>query len=401
MFSPLSGDARLVRFRSRAIAATILLAGTLTLTGQDAHAQGGPLPVTVSKPLVERIVEWDEYTGRFEAAERVEIRARVSGFLDSVHFREGDIVEKGDLLFAIDPRPFVAERSAARAALARAQVRLDLAEKELARGEQLLTRRTISQEVVDERRAERDAANADIQEARANLRLAELNLEFTQVAAPFRGRVSDYRADVGSLISGGTDQSTLLTTIVSLDPILFTFTASEAEFLKYARLSREGGRDSSRDTENPVFVRLMDETEWTRAGKMSFVDNELSEETGTIRAKAFFENPDLFLTPGVFGRLRLVGSGEYDAMLLPDTAIVSDQSNKIVLIVNRENIVEPRLVVLGPLHEGLRVIRSGITPEDSVIINGIQRARPGAEVIPQEEQVRLAEKNAPAAAAEN
>jgi len=370
-------------------AIAVVAVGLADTAVRDAKAQGGPLPVTVSKPLIERIVEWDEYTGRFEAAERVEIRARVSGFLDSVHFREGDIVQKGDLLFAIDPRPFVAERSAARAALSRAQVRLDLAEKELDRGEQLLTRRTISQEVVDERRAERDAANADIQEARANLRLAELNLEFTQVAAPFTGRVSDYRADVGSLISGGSDQSTLLTTIVSLDPILFTFTASEAEFLKYARLSRGGGRESSRESENPVFVKLMDETEWAREGKMNFVDNELSEETGTIRAKAFFENPDLFLTPGVFGRLRLVGSGEYDAMLLPDTAVVSDQSNKIVLVVNAENIVEPRLVVLGPLHEGLRVIRSGITPDDLVIVNGIQRARPGAPVIPQEEQVQL------------
>ena len=397
MFSRTSGRARPGRFLSSFVAVAAFMAGTLTAAGQTANAQGGPLPVTVSKPLIERIVEWDEYTGRFEASERVEIRARVSGFLDSVHFREGDIVQKGDLLFAIDPRPFVAERSAARAALARAQVRLDLAEKELDRGEQLLTRRTISQEVVDERRAERDAANADVQEARANLRLAELNLEFTQVAAPFTGRVSDYRADVGSLISGGTDQSTLLTTIVSLDPILFTFTASEAEFLKYARLSREGGRDSSRDTENPVFVRLMDETEWTRAGRMSFVDNELSEETGTIRAKAFFENPDLFLTPGIFGRLRLVGSDEYDAMLLPDTAVVSDQSNKIVLVVNAENIVEPRLVVLGPLHEGLRVIRSGITPEDRVVVNGIVRARPGAEVIPQEEQVQLVTSSAAAA----
>ena len=224
-------------------------------------------------------------------------------------------------------------------------------------------------------------------EARANLRIAELDLEFTQVAAPFTGRVSDYRADVGTLISGGTDQSTLLTTIVSLDPILFAFDASEAEFLKYARLSQNGGRSSSRDAENPVFVRLMDEQGWPHEGKMRFVDNELSEETGTIRAKAVFENADLFLTPGVFGRLRLVGSAEYEALLLPDSAIVSDQSRKIVLTVNAENIVEPRVVTLGPIHEGLRVVRSGIGPDDRVIINGLLRARPGAPVLPQDGEI--------------
>ena len=377
-----------------AIAPALFLAAGL-FSSTEAAAQGGPLPVTVSAPLVQTITDWDEYTGRFEAVERVEIRARVSGFLETVHFREGEIVQKNDLLFQIDPRPFVAARAAARAALSRANVQLELAEKELARGEQLVQRRTISQEVVDERRAARDSAVADVEQARANLRIAELDLEFTQVAAPFTGRVSDYRADVGTLISGGTDQSTLLTTIVSLDPILFTFDASEAEFLKYARLLRNDDPAASRHGDTPVLVKLMDEDDWTHEGNMNFIDNELSEDTATIRVKAVFKNPDLFLAPGVFGRLRLPGSAPYEALLLPDTAVVSDQSNKIVLIVNAENIVEPRVVTLGPLHEGLRVIRSGIGKDDRVIINGLQRARPGAPVVPQDGAIALRDGSTP------
>lgn len=215
------------------------------------------------------------------------------------------------------------------------------------------------------------------------MRSAELNLEFTQVRAPFKGRASDARIDVGNLVEGGSAQSTLLTTLLSTDPILFTFTASEAEFLKYTRLDLSGLRQSSRDKSNPVYVRLADETDWSREGQMYFVDNELSPETGTMRGKAIFDNPDGILTPGVFGRLRLVGSAPYDAILIPDDAVVSDQSQKMVLIVGDDATVTAKPVTLGPRHNGLRVVRSGLGADDVVIVRGVQRARPGGKVVPQ------------------
>jgi RND family efflux transporter MFP subunit len=341
------------------------------------------MPVTVAKPLVKQITDWDEYTGRFEAVERVDVRARVSGFLESIHFREGQMVEKGEVLFIIDPRPFQAEMDAAKAAVESAETAFDLAVLELKRAESLVLRNNIARETVDQRRAARETARAEILSAKARVRSAELNLEFTQVRAPFKGRVSDARIDVGNLVEGGSAQSTLLTTLLSTDPILFTFTASEAEFLKYTRLDLSGLRQSSREKSNPVYVRLADETDWSREGQMYFVDNELSPETGTMRGKAIFDNPDGILTPGVFGRLRLVGSAPYDAILIPDDAVVSDQSQKMVLIVGDDATVTAKPVTLGPRHNGLRVVRSGLGADDVVIVRGVQRARPGGKVVPQ------------------
>ncbi|MEL0021959.1 MAG: efflux RND transporter periplasmic adaptor subunit, partial [Rickettsiales bacterium] len=252
----------------------LAIAAAATLTAFGVSAQQGPLPVSVANPIVREIVEWDEYTGRFEAVDRVAVVARVSGFLESIHFKEGDVVTKGQLLFVIDPRPFEAQRQAAGAALAGARTRLDLAEKELARAERLLKRNNISEELVDQRRAAKETARTDVLAALAALRITDLDVEFTKVKAPFRGRISDARVDVGNYVNGGSSQATLLTTVVSMDPILFTFSASEAEFLKYSRLHLEGRRESSRVSNNPVFVRLMDETEFTRQGRMYFVDNE-------------------------------------------------------------------------------------------------------------------------------
>lgn len=349
-----------------------------------AAAQQGPMPVTVAKPLIKKITEWDEYTGRFEATNRVEIRARVSGFLESIHFKDGDLVNKGDLLFVIDPRPFEAQLDVAKASLEAARTRVNLAEREFKRAESLLKRNNISRETFDQRQAELATAQSTVLSAQAQARIAKLNLEFTQVKAPISGRISDARVDVGNLVEGGSAQSTLLSTLVSIDPILFTFSASEAEFLKYSRLDATGRRDSSRSAANPVFVRLMDEDSFTREGRMSFVDNELSPNTGTIRAQAVFENSSGFLVPGVFGRLRLIGSDEYEAVLIPDSAVVSDQSKKMVLIVDADGNVKAAPVDMGPLHEGLRVIHGGLGRDDRIVVKGIQRARPGGKVIAKE-----------------
>ena len=349
-----------------------------------AAAQQGPMPVTVAKPLIKKITEWDEYTGRFEATNRVEIRARVSGFLESIHFKDGDLVNKGDLLFVIDPRPFEAQLDVAKASLEAAKTRVNLAEREFKRAESLLKRNNISRETFDQRQAELATAQSTVLSAQAQARIAKLNLEFTQVKAPISGRISDARVDVGNLVEGGSAQSTLLSTLVSIDPILFTFSASEAEFLKYSRLDATGRRDSSRRAANPVFVRLMDEDSFTREGRMSFVDNELSPNTGTIRAQAVFENSSGFLVPGVFGRLRLIGSDEYEAVLIPDSAVVSDQSKKMVLIVDADGNVKAAPVDMGPLHEGLRVIHGGLGRDDRIVVKGIQRARPGGKVMAKE-----------------
>ena len=364
-----------------AIVAALLVA--TPLAAPRAQAPGAP-PVTVAEPLTKKIIEWDEYTGRFEALERVEIRARVSGFLESIHFKDGELVQKGQLLFVIDPRPFRAQLDQAKATLEGAKTRVSLAEREFARAENLIKRNNISRETYDQRLAELETARTAVQSARAQVRVAELNLEFTEIKAPISGRVSDARLDIGNLVEGGANQSKVLTTIVSIDPILFTFTASEKEYLKYSRLNITGQRESSRETPNPVKVRLMDEDEFKWEGHMRFVDNELSTETGTMRAQAEIPNPSGFLTPGVFGRLRIPGSEEYEAVLVPDAAVVSDQSRKLLLVVGADGTVSARPVDLGPLVNGLRVIRGGVGPGDRIVVKGVQRARPGTKVTPVE-----------------
>lgn len=345
---------------------------------------GAAPPVSVARPVFRQITEWDEFTGRFVAKHHVDVRARVSGYLASVHFEEGQMVEQGQLLFVIDRRPFEAEVERARAELARVQTRLDVARLELERGERLANERAMSRETLDERRAARDAAQAEVAAARAALRAAELDLGFTEVRAPIAGRSSDLRADVGNLISGGTSNSTVLTTIVSLDPIELEIEASEAEFLRYTRLARAGTRASSREVRNPVQARLLDETEWLHHGRMTFVDNQLDVDSGTMRGRATFENPDHLLLPGMFARARLFGAGKHDAVLIPDAAVVADQARKLVLVVGDDNVVEPRAVELGPLVDGLRVVRDGLGPEERIVVNGLLRARPGAAVTPEE-----------------
>lgn len=341
-----------------------------------------PPPVMVSTPLQRNITEWDEYTGRFEASESVEVRARVSGFLDQIHFTDGQFVAKGDKLFTIDPRPYEIARDVARADVERAQASQSLAEADVERAEPLIRNRTLTQREFDTRQSTLRAAVAQVASAQANLRNAELNVEWTEVRAPVSGRISDKRVDAGNLITGGSSGTTLLTTIVSLDPINFVFDASEADYLKYARQASNGSRPSSREASNPVEVRLADETTWKHKGRMDFVDNVVNPRSGTIRGRAVFENKDMFLTPGVFARMRL-WAGNADALLVPDAAILADQARRIVMTVAEDGTVVPKTVTPGPLVDGLRVIRAGLTKDDRVIVNGIQRARPGGKVSPQ------------------
>ena len=349
---------------TRGILLTLLLLFAHALAGCDSKpAASSPSPpsVTVAHPLHKTIAEWDEYTGRFVAVETVEIRARVSGFIDSIHFKEGQIVKQGDLLFVIDPRPYRIAVEQAKADVDRAKAKLEIATLDVQRATPLVRSQTLTEREFDTRRSvERDAA-AQVASSEAALQQAELNLEWTEVRAPISGRISDKRVDAGNLITGGQSGATLLTVIVSIDPIHFVFDGSEADFLHYLRLAAVGARPSSRDVQNPVSVRLADETDFSHHGRMDFVDNAVNPKTGTIRGRAVFDNKDGLLTPGFFGRLRLFG-GEHEALLIPDSAIASDQASKIVFTVAEDGTVGTKRVELGPIVDGLRVVRSGLSP---------------------------------------
>jgi membrane fusion protein, multidrug efflux system len=369
---------------SRAVKRCLALIAVLSLaTASSASAEGGTPPpqVTVAVPLASRVAQWDEFTGRFEATARVDVRPRVSGYIAQVHFRDGGRVSEGDLLFTIDQRPFQLAVEAAQADVVRtkAQVVLDIADYD--RAQQLVKTAATPVRELDQRKANLDIARAQQMSAEAALHSAQLNLEWSEVRAPIAGRISDRRVEPGNLIAGGQNGATLLTTIVSLDPIYFVFDGSEADYIRYTRLSVEGQRPSSRDAPNPVKVRLADETDWTHNGVMNFVDNEVNAHSGTIRGRAVFENKDHFLTPGTFGRLRLYG-GPLDALLIPDTSLVSDQARKTVLTVGEDSKVVAKPVTLGGIALGLRVIASGLSPTDRVVIAGVANpfVRPGVTV---------------------
>jgi membrane fusion protein, multidrug efflux system len=370
---------------------SLLLVGNM-LVGCDSKptANSAPPPaVTVSHPLQKSITEWDEYTGRFTPLETVEIRARVSGFIDSVHFHEGQIVKKDDLLFVIDQRPYQIAVEQAKADIERAQAKLDIATQDVNRATPLLQSQTLTEREFDTRKSLQRDATGQLAAANAALKQAGLNLEWTEVRAPIAGRISDKRVDAGNLITGGQTGATLLSVIVSIDPIHFVFDGSETDFLHYLRLAAAGTRPSSRDAPNPVAVRLADETEFTHTGRMDFVDNAINPKTGTIRGRAIFDNKDGFLTPGFFGRLRLFG-GTHDALLIPDGAIASDQANKIVFTVAEDGTVGTKRVELGPIIDGLRVVRSGLAPTDRIVIDGLPRARPGQKVTAEDGAIKAA-----------
>ena len=375
----------------------LLLASALALGGarcaNEAPAPAAPA-VEVAQPLVRAVVDWDDYTARIDAVDRVEVRARVSGYLESVNFTDGEIVEQGALLFVIDPRPYRAAMERAEAELRGAAARLELARREAARAELLLEQGVLSQEDFDTRATALRDASAAREAAQATLREAQLELEFTQVRAPIRGRIGRDLVTLGNLISGGSPDSTLLTTIVSIDPIHVYFDADERAVLRYERLARSGERPSSRDAHNPVLLGLADEDGFPHRGQMDFVDNQLDPRTGTMRARAVFANADAALLPGMFARVRLPGSGRYQALLLPDEAIGIDQAQRFVLVVDAEQRAQQRIVETGPEVEGLRVIRKGVAPDDLVIVRGLQAARAGDPVAPQ--RVELAASGEPA-----
>jgi RND family efflux transporter MFP subunit len=367
--------------------ALLILGFSLTACGEGAPKQAAPPPpaVTVAKPTKQQVVDYDEYVGRFIAVDSVEIRARVSGYLDKVHFKDGQIVKQGDLLFTIDRRPFETALAQTRATLAQARANLAFAESDLARASQLVRDRTITEQTFEQRTQAKRVADAAVAAQEAAVRQAELDIQFTELKAPVAGRIGDRRVSEGNLVTGGTGgNTTLLAMIVSIDPIRFEFTFDEASFLRYERVGQIG-TEKDRRTGLEVQVKLIDESDFKHPGKMDFVDNVIERSSGTIRGRAVLPNADGALTPGMFGRVRVPGSPPYEALLLPDAAIGSEQVRKFVLVVDNENIARTKYVTLGQLVGELRVIKEGVGPDDRVIVNGLMRARPGTKVTPQEQ----------------
>ncbi len=369
----------------------LMLLGALALAGCDGGADGKAAPalpppeVTVAHPRVEKLVEWTEFTGRFEAVQQVEIRARVTGYLATVDFQDGQVVDKGQNLFLIDPRPFEAALDRARADLSSAQAQLELAKLQFDRVAKLIGSPAFAQTNYDQRLQERRAAEASVGAAQAAVEQAKLNLDYTQIAAPIGGRISDRRVDIGNLVT----EATLLTTIVSQSPIYFVFDMSEADFLGYQRAVLAGELPSTRERSTLVNVKLVDEEDWQRQGQMNFVDNVVDQNSGTVRARAEFLNPDHLIQPGQFGTIRIPGSPEYPAILIPDAAIVTDQSQKLVMTVTADNKVVPKVIRPGPHELGLRIVRKGLEADDRIVINGLLRVRPGMQVTPKEGQIDL------------
>ncbi|MGH8446833.1 MAG: efflux RND transporter periplasmic adaptor subunit [Solimonas sp.] len=359
----------------------LLVLAAAGLSGCDSQASAAPAPaapeVTVRAAVQQQIVDWDAYTGRFEAVERVDLRPRVTGYIDRVAYTEGALVKKGDLLFQIDPRPYQALLDQAEAELARAVAQNDLAASESARAESLLQAHAISKEEYDSRASNRGQTTAGLRGARANVESARLDLEFTRVTAPINGRVSRAAVTAGNFVTAGQTQ---LTSVVSVNPIYVYFDGDEQSYLKYADLASRGERPSEREQKLPVFIGLANEDGFPHAGQIDFVDNALDPQTGTIRTRAVLPNPDGRFTPGLFARLQLVGSGRYQATLLDERAIGTDQSKKFVYVVDDKNTVQYRAVTLGAVHDGLRVVRDGIQPGERVIVAGQQRVQPGATV---------------------
>ena len=365
---------------------TILLSmlGLLALEGcsKAPPPASGPPEVTVAKVISKRIKDWDEYTGRFQAVDTVEIRPRVSGYVDQRLFHEGQFVKKDDVLVIIDPRPYQADYDRAKAGLELAKSQQELAKLEAVRVQKLKDSGAVSREELDERLSTLNQQQASVAAAKAALDNAALQLSFTKVRAPVDGRVSREEVTRGNLVTGGNNGGTLLTTIVSVDPIYVYFEGDENAYLHYNELARQGQRPSSRDARNPVRVGLANEEGFPHEGYMDFVDNQLDVRTGTIRARAVLENKQNQFTPGMFARVQLLGSGEYDAILIEDRAVGTDQSQSFVLVLGPENKLEYRAIQPGRLVEGMRIVRQGLKPDDVVVVSGLQRVRPGVQVKP-------------------
>jgi len=352
--------------------------------GKSGGPAAPPAPqVSVAQVLEKRVKDWDEFTGRLQAVETVEIRPRVSGYIDKVAFTEGSLVKRGTLLFVIDPRPYQAEYDRAAADLKRFKTALDLGRIELVRVQRLKESGAVSEEELDERKSTVAQSEANVSGSQAALEAAALNLNFTKVASPIDGRVSRAEVTRGNLVTGGTNGGTLLSSVVSMDPIYIYFDADEQSYLRYVTIARSGEQPTSHDAGKPVQVGLANEEGFPHTGTVDFVDNQLNPQTGTIRARAVLQNKDGQFTPGLFARVQLLGSAEYSAILIDDRAVNTDQSQKYVLVLGANDQIEYRKVKLGRVVDGLRVVREGLKAGDVIVVNGAQRVHPGVTVTPQ------------------
>jgi multidrug efflux system membrane fusion protein len=376
-----------------AVVMALLLAGCDQDQPQASSKAAPPAPVvSVAKPAKGEIVEWDEYTGRFDAVQTVEIRARVSGYLNEVRFKDGQLVKQGDLLFAIDPRPFERALEQAKAELFAATTKVENANLDVARGQPLIERKIISDKTFDDRMSLLRDAQAVVKVSEAKVRSAELDLSFATITAPISGRISRTLVTAGNWISAGSvSGATLLTTIVSQDPIYIYFDVSENNYIKYKRLAERGVGAGAADVGASVEVALNDEPGFPHKGKLDFLDNRLDQGTGTLRARAVLPNKAGLFSPGLFARVRVTGTASYEALLVPDEAIGTDQTNKYVYVVDNDGTVVRRNVALGPLVGGLRVVREGVAGGDWVITKGLQRARPGIKVTMKEVAISLSD----------
>jgi RND family efflux transporter MFP subunit len=377
------------RARVAALCANLGLLSGLVLAGcertpQAAPAAPPPPQVTVARPVAKTVTDQNEFVGRFVAVDAVEIRARVSGNLEKVHFTDGQFVKQGELLFTIDRRPFQNLLEQARASLAQAKANQAFAEADLARAKPLVTGQVISQQVFDQRTQAKRVAEANVAAQEAAVKQAALDLDFTELRAPVSGRIGDRRVSPGNLVLGGTTgaTTTLLATIQSIDPIRFEFTMDEGSYLRYVRLA--GSRpDINNAGKVPVQLKLLDEQIFSHPGRMDFVDNAIDNSSGTIRGRAVFPNPNGTFTPGMFGRIQVAAGPPADALLVPDVAIGTEQVRKFVLVVDDQDVAQAKYITLGPVIDGLRVVTSGLEPGDRVVVNGLMRARPGIKVTPE------------------
>ena len=364
-----------------ALLATVLLAGCGSSHAQGAAAAPPTPEVSVAEVVVRDVAQWDEFTGRIEAVETVEVRPRVGGYIEKVNFAEGKEVKKGDVLFVIDQRPYRAELNRLQAELARARSEADLARSQVARAQKMIDVNAISREEYDQRVAATAQAVASVHGAEAALETAKLNLEFSEVRSPIDGRAGQALVTAGNLVS--TASATVLTTVVSIDPVYAYFQGDEQTYLRYGKMARDGERASSRDAHNPVFVGLANEEGFPHEGYMDFVDNQVDAATGTIRGRAVLANKDRVFTPGLFARIKLLGSGTHSSLLIDDKAVLTDQDRKYVYVLGADNKAERRDVKIGRTDNGLRVVTDGLAAGDRVIVNGVQKVFfPGMQVKP-------------------
>ena len=376
-----------IGYRGRAILATALAVLVASCGDSSTQKPAAPPPpqVTVAPPVKRQVTDYDEYVGRFVAVNSVEVRARVSGYLESVHFKDGQLVKEGDLLFTIDRRPFENAAAQARATLTAAQSNVAFTEADYTRGQQLVKEKTITDQTFEQRAQAFRNARAAVAGAEAALRTSELDLNFTELRAPVAGRIGDRRVTPGNLVTGGTGgTTTLLATIVSTAPTCFELTLDEASYLRYERNAGKGNDVASRGASVPVGLKLIDEKDFVHNGRIDFVDNVIERTSGTIRGRAVFDNKDNVFTPGMFGRVRVPASAPYEGLLIPDAAIGTEQVRKYVLVVGSDNKATQKYVTLGQLVDRtLRVVKEGVGPDDKIIVNGIARVRPGQAVTPQ------------------